>query len=166
LLGGTITRRTADSAFVEATGQLLVFRAVPDYKPSTWPSSDVPLQFHFECVVDDPDTAAEQGQRDRHGGSRRTSVLSYPKECRSPLLKISAPLGTPAGARPYAWRRVVTSGRPLIASSTTRAPSGFDSVTDTGSSFSELAHSPVAGHAVVQRLVLVPVSPGLAGPYA
>ena len=43
LLDGKITRRTAESAFVDADGLLLVFRAAPDYKRSTWPSPDVPL---------------------------------------------------------------------------------------------------------------------------
>jgi catechol-2,3-dioxygenase len=60
LLGGTITRQTADSAFLDAAGLLLVFRAVPDYKPPTWPSPEVPLQSHFECVVEDPDSVAQQ----------------------------------------------------------------------------------------------------------
>jgi len=60
LLGGTITRSTPGGAFVDAAGQLLVFRAVSDYTPPTWPSPDVPMRFHFECVVEDPDTAAQE----------------------------------------------------------------------------------------------------------
>src|SRR4051794_1968559 len=57
VLGGTITRESAESAFLDAAGMLLVFRAVADYRPPTWPAPDEPLRFHFECVVDDPDTA-------------------------------------------------------------------------------------------------------------
>jgi hypothetical protein len=41
-------------------GLLLNFRAVPDYRPPTWPSSEVPLHSHFEFVVDDPDAVAQQ----------------------------------------------------------------------------------------------------------
>lgn len=48
LLDGKITRRTADSAYVAAAGVLLVFRAVPDCRPPTWPSPEVPLHSHFE----------------------------------------------------------------------------------------------------------------------
>jgi hypothetical protein len=60
LLGGTVTRSTPDGAFLDAAGQLLVFRAVPDYQPPTWPSHDVPMRFHFECVVEDPDAATQE----------------------------------------------------------------------------------------------------------
>ncbi|NJC83696.1 VOC family protein [Planosporangium mesophilum] len=60
LLDGKVTRRTHDSAFVDGAGMLLVFRAVPDYKPPTWPSPEIPMQKHFEFVVSDPDAAAEK----------------------------------------------------------------------------------------------------------
>ncbi|NJC74079.1 VOC family protein [Planosporangium thailandense] len=60
LFGGRVTRQTADSAFVDTGQLLLVFRAVPDYRPPTWPSPEVPLHSHFECVVEDPHAAARQ----------------------------------------------------------------------------------------------------------
>jgi hypothetical protein len=59
LLGGTVTRRAVDEARVDADGRLIIFRAVPDYRPPTWPSSEVPLHSHFEYVVDDPHAAAQ-----------------------------------------------------------------------------------------------------------
>jgi hypothetical protein len=60
LLDGRITRQDSDAAFVAGGGLLLVFRAVPDYKAPTWPSPDVPMQSHFEFVVDDPEVVARQ----------------------------------------------------------------------------------------------------------
>jgi catechol-2,3-dioxygenase len=60
LLGGKVTRQTADGANVDAGGLLLNFRAAPDYRPPTWPSPEVPLHSHFEFVVEDPDTVAQQ----------------------------------------------------------------------------------------------------------
>jgi hypothetical protein len=60
LLGGKVTRRIGGDASVNAAGRLLNFRAVPDYKPSTWPSPEVPLHSHFEYVVEDPDAVAQQ----------------------------------------------------------------------------------------------------------
>ncbi|WP_371780539.1 VOC family protein [Streptosporangium subroseum] len=60
LLGGKVTRRTPGEANVNAAGRLLNFRAAPDYKPPTWPSSEVPLHSHFEYVVEDPDAVAQQ----------------------------------------------------------------------------------------------------------
>ncbi|MGW5641876.1 VOC family protein [Saccharopolyspora sp. NPDC003752] len=59
-LGGEITYRTADQAWVRAPGIALVCRAVADHKPTTWPSPEVPLHSHFEFVVADPDETAEE----------------------------------------------------------------------------------------------------------
>jgi hypothetical protein len=44
---------TKDSAFVRAAGLRFVFRAVPTHRPPTWPAPDIPLQSHFEFVVQD-----------------------------------------------------------------------------------------------------------------
>jgi catechol-2,3-dioxygenase len=51
--GGEITHTDATSHWVTLGGLLLIFREVPDYRPPTWPASDVPLQMHFEFYVDD-----------------------------------------------------------------------------------------------------------------
>jgi hypothetical protein len=60
LLGGTVTCRVPDEANVDASGWLINFRVVPGYKPPTWPSPEVPMQVHFEYVVEDPHSAAQQ----------------------------------------------------------------------------------------------------------
>ena len=59
LLGGTVTRRIAGEAKLEAGGRLIYFRAAAGYRPPTWPSPDVPLHSHFDYVVEDPDAAAQ-----------------------------------------------------------------------------------------------------------
>ena len=59
ILDGKVTHRAVTFVSVEARGLLLNFRAVPDYRPPTWPSSEVPVQSHFELVVEDPDAAAQ-----------------------------------------------------------------------------------------------------------
>jgi hypothetical protein len=59
LLGGTITRRTADEAKLDTAGRIIYFRVAPDYKPPTWPSPEVPLHSHFDYVVEDPHAAAQ-----------------------------------------------------------------------------------------------------------
>jgi hypothetical protein len=59
-LGGKVTHRATDVAFAQAAGLSLNFRAVPDHKPPTWPSPEIPLHSHFELVVEDPDTAAQE----------------------------------------------------------------------------------------------------------
>ncbi|HKF34053.1 MAG TPA: VOC family protein [Jatrophihabitantaceae bacterium] len=59
LLGGRVTRRIATEANVTAGDRLINFRLAPDYRPPTWPSSEVPLHSHFEYVVADPQAAVE-----------------------------------------------------------------------------------------------------------
>ncbi len=57
-LGGRVTRRHEDGdTSVEAGGLLLNFRVVDSYRRPSWPSSDVPMQSHFELVVEDLDGA-------------------------------------------------------------------------------------------------------------
>jgi hypothetical protein len=60
LLGGTVTRRIAGEANVDAGGKLINFRATREYRPPTWPSPEVPMHAHFEYVVEDPHAAAQQ----------------------------------------------------------------------------------------------------------
>jgi hypothetical protein len=59
LCGGRVTRRLPGEASVDAGGRLINFRAVPGYRPPTWPSPEVPLHAHFEYVVQDPYVAAQ-----------------------------------------------------------------------------------------------------------
>ncbi|MFC5006725.1 VOC family protein [Dactylosporangium cerinum] len=60
LLGGTVTDRTAGQAKLDTADGPIPFRAAPGYKPSTWPSAEVPLHQHFDYVVEDPHAAAQQ----------------------------------------------------------------------------------------------------------
>lgn len=47
-LGGEIA-----SGAVRARGWLFIFGVIPDYKPPTWPTGEVPKQMHFELMADD-----------------------------------------------------------------------------------------------------------------
>jgi len=57
-LGADVRRRTEDSAWLVLDGLPIILRAVEGYRAPTWPSTEVPLQTHFEVMVDDPDEAA------------------------------------------------------------------------------------------------------------
>lgn len=57
--GATVIKRDADSAWISVGGVLVIFREVPDYRPTTWPGADVPMQVHLDFAVEDM-TAAEQ----------------------------------------------------------------------------------------------------------
>jgi catechol 2,3-dioxygenase-like lactoylglutathione lyase family enzyme len=59
-LGASIRHRSDDSAWVVLDNLPIVLRSVPDYRPPTWPSPEVPLQSHFEIVVRDPDEAVSE----------------------------------------------------------------------------------------------------------
>jgi predicted enzyme related to lactoylglutathione lyase len=51
---------SASSDWAEARadyGQCLCFQQVDDFTPPTWPTQQVPQQFHLDVVVDDLDTA-------------------------------------------------------------------------------------------------------------
>jgi hypothetical protein len=71
VLGGTVTDRSDDVLFLQTAALTLIFRRVSDYKPPTWPSPEVPLQMHFELVVDDPAQAViDLGRLGATPGSR------------------------------------------------------------------------------------------------
>jgi hypothetical protein len=55
--GGEITRRDADSAWLEIGDRTVIWRAVPGFRPPTWPAPDVPLQTHQDFWIDDLDAA-------------------------------------------------------------------------------------------------------------
>ncbi|MBR7833513.1 VOC family protein [Actinospica durhamensis] len=57
--GGEVTFSDEESCGVTLGGLLLIFRALPDYRPPIWPGSGSPMQMHFEFNVDgDLDEAA------------------------------------------------------------------------------------------------------------
>jgi hypothetical protein len=55
--GTEITRRDADSAWLDVNGLTVIWRAVPEHRPTTWPAPDVPLHSHLDFYVDDLDAA-------------------------------------------------------------------------------------------------------------
>jgi catechol 2,3-dioxygenase-like lactoylglutathione lyase family enzyme len=62
-LAGSISHEDETGAQVRlADGQLLPFRHVVDYRAPTWPSQELPIQFHFEYYVADVGMAEAQLQ--------------------------------------------------------------------------------------------------------
>jgi catechol-2,3-dioxygenase len=58
LVGGTVTDVAEDWATLRDGGDVrLSFQKVPDYRPPTWPSPELPQQFHIDVTVDDVDRA-------------------------------------------------------------------------------------------------------------
>lgn len=51
--GGEVVRSSADGDFIKVGGVLLLIRELPDYVAPTWPSAEVPMQFHMEFYVAD-----------------------------------------------------------------------------------------------------------------
>ena len=66
-IGADLRRQSEDSAWVVLDSLPIILRAIPGYRSPSWPSSDVPLQSHFEVVVHDPDDAA--ARLTKHGAS-------------------------------------------------------------------------------------------------
>jgi hypothetical protein len=60
VLGGTVSDRSAESALLSTASMAFVFRAVAEFRASTWPSPEVPLHSHFELVVEDLAGAVER----------------------------------------------------------------------------------------------------------
>lgn len=54
---GEVVRTEDDSVWLEIGGMTVIFRAVADHRPPTWPSPDVPLQAHLDWWIDDLDAA-------------------------------------------------------------------------------------------------------------
>ncbi len=56
LLGLPVTYRSDDWVVVAASDRSsgLAFQLAPDHRPSTWPDSAVPQQFHLDIMVEDP----------------------------------------------------------------------------------------------------------------
>jgi hypothetical protein len=55
--GGEIVRRDADSVWLDVAGLPVIWRAVPEFRPPTWPAPEVPLQSHLDFWIDDLDAA-------------------------------------------------------------------------------------------------------------
>lgn len=51
--GGEVVRSSADGDFIKVGGVLLLIRELTDYAAPTWPSTEVPMQFHMEFYVAD-----------------------------------------------------------------------------------------------------------------
>jgi hypothetical protein len=63
MLGGDVMY-THDTSIVIRTEWLwLSAMRVPDYRPPTWPSNDVPKQIHLNLAVDDLEAAIAQARR-------------------------------------------------------------------------------------------------------
>ncbi|THV24286.1 VOC family protein [Glycomyces paridis] len=60
----------------------VAFEQIADYRPPTWPSSEVPQQMHFDVRVDDLDTAETAvlalGARRLDGGGETFRVYADP----------------------------------------------------------------------------------------
>ncbi|MFB9315835.1 VOC family protein [Cryptosporangium minutisporangium] len=63
LMGGRVTHRKPDWTGVEAGGLRLNFHRAEGHRAPTWPSMEVPMQHHFDFIVEDLDTAIGQAQR-------------------------------------------------------------------------------------------------------
>jgi len=61
MLGGTIVFSTPGSVGVRSEAGRLAAMVVADYRPPTWPESQVPKQIHLDLAVDDLETAVAEG---------------------------------------------------------------------------------------------------------
>jgi predicted enzyme related to lactoylglutathione lyase len=66
--GAEITQTFDDGVYVTMGGLFLIFRQVDGYMPPTWPSEEVPMQFHMDFEVDDLDQA--EALLRKHGATR------------------------------------------------------------------------------------------------
>ena len=60
MLGGTIVFSTPRSVGVRSEAGRLAAMVVADYRPPTWPESDVPKQIHLDLGVDDLEAAVAE----------------------------------------------------------------------------------------------------------
>ena len=65
MLGGTIVFSTAQSVGVRSEAGRLAAMVVADYRPPTWPESEVPKQIHLDLGVEDLEAAVAEAIR--HG---------------------------------------------------------------------------------------------------
>lgn len=62
MLGGEIVMEKDTAVVVRADWVLLAALKVPDYRPPTWPSGDVPKQVHLDLAVTDLEAAVAEAQ--------------------------------------------------------------------------------------------------------
>jgi hypothetical protein len=79
LLGGEVTHRNDEFCAVKADGGMVVAVKVQDYRPPTWPGSEVPKQMHLHLKVDDLDAAETDAVR---LGARIATVQTNPDHWR------------------------------------------------------------------------------------
>jgi hypothetical protein len=63
MLGGDIMFRHETSIVVRTEWLWLSAMRIPDYRPPTWPSNDVPKQIHLNLAVDDLEGATAEAIR-------------------------------------------------------------------------------------------------------
>lgn len=55
--GGELVRDDPDGVWVRLGGNDVIFRKVEGYRPPSWPSTEEPMQVHFDFSVDDMEAA-------------------------------------------------------------------------------------------------------------
>jgi hypothetical protein len=75
MLGGEVTFTTATAVGVRSDALRLAAIHVPDHRPPTWPSGEVPKQMHLDLGVSDLEAAAAEALR---LGARLAAVQPAP----------------------------------------------------------------------------------------
>jgi hypothetical protein len=88
LLGGEVMFVHDDSNVVRTDWVWLSVMQIPNYRPPTWPSNDVPMQMHLNLAVDDVESAVREALR---LGARSASLQPAPDEFRVMLDPASHP---------------------------------------------------------------------------
>jgi hypothetical protein len=63
MLGGEIVFTTPNAVGVRSDGLRLAAMRIPDHRPPTWPTGEVPKQAHLDLSVDDLDAAIAESER-------------------------------------------------------------------------------------------------------
>jgi Glyoxalase-like domain len=63
MLGGEVMFTTATAVGVRTDGVWLAAMHVPDYRPPSWPTGDIPKQMHFDLGVTNLDAAVAEAER-------------------------------------------------------------------------------------------------------
>jgi hypothetical protein len=79
LLGGRITRESADLVALQASEIVITVERIENHQPPDWPDDTVPKQLHFEFLVDDLDSAEQAALAI---GARKASAQPSPDKWR------------------------------------------------------------------------------------